>query len=77
MNGISMNRIRLWLRFLLAINCSLSAAQAYAQTSIYAQSIQASLSRTSPDVELLLTDIKTSRVLANTFRDPQTTLPPG
>ncbi len=49
-----------------------------AQTqSLYNQSLQTALTRTTPNLELLVLDPRTNQLLANTFADPNAPIPTG
>ena len=48
-----------------------------AQQSLYAQSIQTALARTTPNLEILVLDLRTHEILADTFHNPQNPIPIG
>ena len=48
-----------------------------AQQSIYAQSIQTALARTTANLEILVLDLRTHETLADTFHSPATPIPVG
>ncbi len=64
------------LRALVSVLSVIIFASAHAQT-LYSQSIQTALARTTPGLELLLLNPRTGEVLANTFADPTTPIPTG
>ncbi len=49
----------------------------HAQQSLYAQSIQTALARTTPNLEVLVLDLRTQETLADTFHSPATPIPVG
>ena len=59
----------LWLLFL--------PSAATAQQSLYAQSIQSALAPTTPNLEILVLELRTHQTLADTFAHPQTPIPIG
>jgi len=50
---------------------------AQAQQSLYSQSIQTAVARTTPNLEILVLDLRTHETLADTFHYPQTPIPVG
>jgi cell division protein FtsI/penicillin-binding protein 2 len=50
---------------------------AHPQQSLYAQSIQTALTRTTPNLEVLVLDLRTHETFADTFRSPKTPIPVG
>ena len=48
-----------------------------AQKSLYAQSIQSALTRTTPKLEFLVLDLRTHETLADTFHHPEAPIPVG
>ena len=54
----------------------LSFSPVQAQT-LYQQSLQTALSRTTPNLEILVLNPQTNQIVANTFRSPNTPIPTG
>jgi len=66
----------LFLRVVCVLSVFIVSLPVYAQ-SLYAQSIQTALARTTPNLEILLVDLRTHETLANTFAYPETPIPVG
>ena len=64
------------LRVLFSVLSVFILSPAHAQT-LYSQSLQTALTRTTPGLEILVLDVHTSQLLANTFADPQSSIPTG
>jgi hypothetical protein len=58
---------------LLIVLCPTS----HAQSSLYSQSIQTAIVRTTPGLEVLVLDLRTHEILADTFASPDTPIPVG
>ena len=72
------------MKYLLSGLCAALATFAFflclplrAQQSLYAQSIQSDLARTTPNIEILVLDLRTHETLADTFHHPQGPIPVG
>jgi len=74
-----MTASRLFSVFLCAtfVSCVLISLPLQAQQSIYAQSIQSALIPTTPNLEILVLDLRSHEILADTFHHPQTPIPIG
>ena len=63
--------------FLLRLLLLISPDAAEAQSSLYSQSIQTAILRTTPGLEVLVLDLRTHEILADTFAGPDTPMPVG
>jgi hypothetical protein len=69
------------LRFMQWVGCTalllVLCHQSSAQQSLYSQSLQTALARTTPGLEVMLLDLRTHEIIADTFAHPETPIPAG